>query len=71
MLYYRGFTYDDICNLIHTGQAEACGYGPGVSGALNWIDNCSHATGIKLEGNKREDFINKWYQTFQNHIKRK
>lgn len=55
---YRGFPDTDIYNLVSTKQAEALGHGSGVAGALNWIDRCPRAVGIKLEGNAREIFIN-------------
>jgi hypothetical protein len=42
---YRGFSDDDIINLVVTGQAKALGHGEGTRGALKWIDNCGRAIG--------------------------
>jgi hypothetical protein len=67
MSIYRGFNFNDIYNLIKTKQAEALGHGPGVEGALNWIDNCRRATGLKLEGNKRQDLIQRLISRIETH----
>jgi hypothetical protein len=55
---YRGFTYHDLYNLVQSGQAAAMGHGSGVTGALNWMDNCRRATGVQITGEARKILIN-------------
>jgi len=54
---YRGFSNQDIINLVSTGQAAACGRGEGILGALNWIDACGRASGVKPSENVRQDLV--------------
>jgi hypothetical protein len=54
---YRGFTYYDLYSLVQSKQAVAMGHGHGVSGALNWMDNCRKATGVRMEGESRKILI--------------
>jgi hypothetical protein len=54
---YRGFNDYEILNLVVTGQANACGHGPGIPGALNWIDANSRAIGVKATDVERSYII--------------
>ena len=54
---YRGFSNEDIINLAATSQAAACGHGEGILGALNWIDACGRASGVKPSENVRQCLV--------------